>query len=155
MKQPSEKEILESAIDCLADKKNQPFHRAAIKVFGIDLTNPDHPLTVSHVAIVRTTYLIHAFKSEAYSMICHALKSGVELKHQLMREMSDQHNPEILKVSVTSALSDNAALAQLLISKGLITHEEYWRSIMLNMANEVIQYETDITEMTGIPVLLV
>ena len=49
--------------------------------------------------------------------------------------------PKHLRVGVNSAMVDNAALANLLIAKGVITLQEYMIAIADEMEEEVKRYE--------------
>lgn len=81
-----------------------------------------------------------------YRAKAHAMQSGVALK---MNYDPNETSPKHLRVGVNSALCDSAALARLLIEKGLITREEYEAAIAAEMSREVERYETWLTEHLG------
>jgi hypothetical protein len=56
----------------------------------------------------------------------HAMQSGVAFTMDTSQETEPKH----LRVGVNSALIGNAAIADLLMQKGIITHEEYLRSLI-------------------------
>jgi hypothetical protein len=68
-------------------------------------------------------------------IITHDTKS-VEAKH--------------LRVGVNSAMVDNSALAKLMISKGIITEEEYLKAVADEMELEVRRYEDWIERIIGV-----
>ena len=80
-----------------------------------------------------------------YTDLVHAMQSGVAM--MMNRDggpQSGETSPKHLRVGVNSAMCDHAALARLLISKGIITEEEYMQGIMDEMAREVERYEKKI-----------
>lgn len=81
--------------------------------------------------------------------LCHAMQSGVAYNH----DTADQ-TPKHLRVGVNSALISVAALGELMVSKGLITEQEYWQSLVDGMAKEVADYEGELTKQYGKPVKL-
>lgn len=68
----------------------------------------------------------------------HAMQSGVamELQHD-----PSSGSPKHLRVGVNTALVDTAALAKLLIAKGLITENEYLGALAAGMEEEVERYK--------------
>lgn len=91
------------------------------------------------------------FLKERYSAACHAMQSGVrgmmdvEADHQQKDPMTWTHSPKHLRVGVNSALVDNAALAKLLVSKGVITELELWQALVDGMEAEVRRYEEELS----------
>lgn len=75
---------------------------------------------------------------ERYTNAVHAMQSGVAT---LMNFDANETSPKHLRVGVNSALCDSSALAKLLISKGLITEEEYLKAEADMMEEEVKRYE--------------
>lgn len=87
----------------------------------------------------------------SYTEALHGVQSAIafEIEHEL-----DIGLPTIrkhLRVGIDSAHAVNAALAELLIRKGLITRSDYEESIRLLMNNELALYEERInaTYQTG------
>lgn len=62
---------------------------------------------------------------------------------------TNECTPKHLRVGVNSALVNDAALARLLIRKGLITLEEYESAIAYQMELEVQAYETNLSQYFG------
>lgn len=88
---------------------------------------------------------------ERYLNAAHAMQSGVAVKMGLdPKETSPKH----LRVGVNSAMVEHAALAQLLIKKGVITEEEYAEAVTLGMEAEAQRYVTDLEERLGSKVTL-
>ncbi len=85
-----------------------------------------------------------------YQQLAHAMQAGVaaEMHH------TKQTDPKHLRTGVNSALVDIAALAELLIKKGVITEAEYVEAIRDGMAEEVARYEARLSEHYGKPVKL-
>jgi hypothetical protein len=73
-----------------------------------------------------------------YTDLAHAMQSGVALK---MNYDAAETTPKHLRVGVNSAMCDHAALARLLIEKGIITEAEYRQAITDEMAREVERYK--------------
>jgi len=73
-----------------------------------------------------------------YEEAMHAMQSGVALDHS---RGSNDGSPKHLRVGINSCLSDQAALARLLIAKGVITEAEYFAAILEGAELEVANYE--------------
>lgn len=63
---------------------------------------------------------------ERYESALHSMQTGVAM---LMNYDGKETSPKHLRVGVNSALIDSAALAKILIDKGIITEEEYYASL--------------------------
>lgn len=74
----------------------------------------------------------------------HGVQSGVAYEES--NRLSDATSPKHLRTGVNIAMVDHAALAYLLIGKGIITEEEYKEAIRQAMNDEVARYE----EMHGV-----
>jgi hypothetical protein len=105
-------------------------------------------------------------KGLSYAEAAHAMQSGVAMELQLNikdaikdlppGELSDMalkawHDGahKHLRVGVNSAMVEHGALAELLVSKGIIGHEEYVESLRLMMNEEVCRYEDDLQKRLG------
>lgn len=86
-----------------------------------------------------------------YAAAAHAMQSGVKSEMELG---SRDTEPKHLRVGVNSALVDSAALAALLIAKGVITEDEYLEAIAAGMEREVTTYETRLSAALGTKVTL-
>jgi hypothetical protein len=62
--------------------------------------------------------------------------------------------PKHLRVGVNTALCDHGALVKLLVSKGIITEEEYFSEAANMMESEVKTYEQRLTRLIGTTVTL-
>lgn len=79
-----------------------------------------------------------------YSEAAHAMQSGVAHEmntNHLHPERDPATQPKHLRVGVNSALVNDAALAKLLIAKGIITLQEYMIAVADEMEEEVQRYE--------------
>lgn len=82
----------------------------------------------------------------SYEDLLHAMQSGVAMELTYENKSVD---PKHLRVGINSALVDNAAIARLLIQKGIITEEEYVESVRLEMEREVERYEKQLSDRYG------
>lgn len=78
----------------------------------------------------------------AYRQLAHGMQSGVAMKHA---HDSSDGTPKHLRVGINAAQSDQRGLVMLLISKGLITEQEYYAAMTEAMALEVEGYEDDLS----------
>lgn len=82
----------------------------------------------------------------SYNDACQAMQAGVAMDHALG---SRDGEPKHIRTGINSALCDSAALAKLLIAKGLLTEAEYVEAITAEMNAEVERYESTLSEKTG------
>jgi hypothetical protein len=75
----------------------------------------------------------------SYAEALHAMQSGVA--YAMETGMDDDITLKHLRVGVNSALIDSGAIANLLIKKDVITHEEFHEELRLAMNHEVHIYE--------------
>lgn len=73
-----------------------------------------------------------------YSQALHAVQTAVAYE---MVHGNSGTDPKHLRVGVNSAFVNDAALARLLIRKGLITEEEYSEEVRHEMNREVVRYQ--------------
>lgn len=73
----------------------------------------------------------------------HAMQSGVAME---MNYDAKNTEPKFLRVGVNSALVDSGAMAALLISKGIITKDEYEEKLAEYAEREAKMYEDRIRE---------
>ena len=73
--------------------------------------------------------------TDRYLAAAHAMQSGVAA------EMGPECEPKHLRVGINSALVGNAALARLLIEKGVFTLDEYEAAQAAEMEAEKDRYE--------------
>lgn len=86
-----------------------------------------------------------------YDAAAHAMQSGVAAEHE---RGSDDGSPKHLRVGVNSAFVGSAALARLLIDRGVFTFDEYEAALAEAMEIEKRRYEERLTAATGIKVTL-
>lgn len=82
---------------------------------------------------------------ERYHAAAHAMQTGVEF----FPDKKDQ-TPKHLRVGINAAMSDQSGLVMLLIEKGIITKEEYLKSIADAMEREVDAYRKKIAGEYGV-----
>ncbi|NPU91419.1 MAG: hypothetical protein HPY82_05845 [Gammaproteobacteria bacterium] len=81
-----------------------------------------------------------------YMQLCHAMQTGVAMKQGMG---GNESTPKHLRVGINTAMADHNALARLLISKGVITSDEYAEALIAGMREEVRLYERELTEKIG------
>lgn len=74
-----------------------------------------------------------------YEAACHAMQSGVAMEMNIRPQPTE---PKHLRVGVNAAMADHAALARLLVAKGVFTEAEYLKEIADEMEREKVRYET-------------
>ena len=75
---------------------------------------------------------------QRYVTAAHGMQAGVDVK---MNYDATETTPKHLRVGVNAAMSDQGALARLLIDKGLITEDEYMAAIADGMERERDSYQ--------------
>ena len=75
---------------------------------------------------------------DRYVKAAHAMQSGVAV---CMERGTAETTPKHLRVGVNSAMVNDAAIARLLIGKGIITLAEYEGAVADEMEREVKRYE--------------
>lgn len=83
-----------------------------------------------------------------YDKTLHAIQSAIAAKMAI--DPSDA-SPKHLRVGVNSAMCDQAALARLLIDKGVITEQEYSSAVIAELHRELDRYRQWFAE-RGMPV---
>jgi hypothetical protein len=81
-----------------------------------------------------------------YTAAAHAMQSGVAAE---MNFNPSPTTPKHLRVGVNSALCDQAAIARLLIAKGIITDLEYVTAIREEMEREAERYKKIVNDHYG------
>lgn len=74
-----------------------------------------------------------------YTRAAHALQTAVQLDHA--RTGAADGTPKHLRVGINLSKSDQAALVQLLISKGILTEAEYIKALADQAEAEVRAYQ--------------
>lgn len=85
---------------------------------------------------------------DRYLAAAHAMQSGVAVEMTIPARQPATE-PKHLRTAINSALADHAALAKLLISKGIITEDEYLEAITIEMEQEKTAYEQRISAHYG------
>ena len=88
---------------------------------------------------------------ERYLAAAHAMQTGVAME---MEHGSKDTTPKHLRTGVNSAMVEHSALAGLLISKGVITGEEYAEALAAGMERETKAYEDRLSEHIGTKITL-
>ena len=88
---------------------------------------------------------------DRYDAACHAMQSGVAAEHG---RGSNDGSPKHLRVGINSAFVGNAAIARLLIEKGVFTLAEYTAAQADEMEREVRRYEERLSAAMGTTVTL-
>lgn len=91
-------------------------------------------------------------KNARYRALAHAIQSGVAME---MNYDKTSTTPKHLRVGVNMAMVEHAALADLLMRKGLITEAEYSDALIQGLEREVAAYEKRLSEMLGAHITLV
>jgi hypothetical protein len=79
--------------------------------------------------------------SRRYHTAAHAMQTGVA--YQMVNDPeASATSPKHLRVGINAAMSDQAGLARLLISKGIITEEEYIKAVADAMEDERDKYQS-------------
>lgn len=78
---------------------------------------------------------------ERYRAASHAMQSGVAV---LIEQGSRETEPKDLRVGVNSAMVDSAALAKLLLAKGVFTEREYLTALAEMMEAEAKNYQDSV-----------
>jgi len=87
-----------------------------------------------------------------YLEACAAMQAAVGVVQNL--NINNEWTPKHLRVGVNSAMSDQGAIAQLLIAKGVFTEDEYAEAIAEGMRREVASYEKVLSKHFGKKVTL-
>lgn len=74
---------------------------------------------------------------ERYLAAAHAMQTGVAFT---MHSDPKQTDPKHLRVGINSAMVEHGALMELLLAKGILTTEEYYRALADKMEAEVQSY---------------
>jgi hypothetical protein len=90
-------------------------------------------------------------KGMTYEQAAHAMQSGVAVEQA---RGSQCGTPKHLRVGVNAAMADHAALAKLLIDKGVISEAEYLEALRLQMNEEVCRYQQRLKDTYGLDVTL-
>lgn len=91
---------------------------------------------------------------QRYTAAAHAMQSGVAMDMETDTHSQGATTPKHMRVGVNSALVDSAALAELLISKGVITEAEYLEAMATGMEREAKRYEEILSRRFGKPITL-
>lgn len=85
---------------------------------------------------------------ERYRRALHAMQSGVAMEMNLEHRQSATE-PKHLRVGINAAMVDHAALAKILIDRGIITNAEYTKAVADMMETEKARYEKSLSDHFG------
>jgi hypothetical protein len=94
-------------------------------------------------------------KQQRYLELMHAMQTGVgydiEAEPLSPRYLPQEIHRAIkhLRVGINSALLQQAAISELLVAKGIITHDEYLDKLIEKVEQEVASYEQRLSERFG------
>lgn len=88
---------------------------------------------------------------QRYIRALHGMQSGVATKMNYEKRETD---PKHLRVGVNSSIINSSALAYLLINKGVITEEEWFKALADAMEDEKTMYEDRLTSILGAKITL-
>jgi hypothetical protein len=86
-----------------------------------------------------------------YMKAAHAMQSGVAFK---MEKDPSETKPKHLRVGINSVLSNNAAIAELLIERGIFTKEDYMSKMADKMEEEAEDYRQELESLFGVHIEL-
>lgn len=103
--------------------------------------------------------------TERYRAAAHAMQSGVAMEIECSAPVSKTFSaraevatgscsPKHLRVGVNAAMADHAALALLLMNKGVFTRAEYEEALATSMEAEKARYEEHLSTKLGKNVVL-
>ena len=88
---------------------------------------------------------------QRYERALHAMQTGVMFDQE---HGSDDGSPKHLRVGVNSAMVNAAALASLLVAKGVITWDEYGEALATAAEDEAARYEQILRQRYGLDIHL-
>lgn len=78
--------------------------------------------------------------------LLHAIQTGVAFK---MEKDGHDTTPKHLRVGLNAAMVEHAALAALMIKKGIITEEEYVDQLIIELEHEATSYQAELEKLYG------
>lgn len=90
-------------------------------------------------------------KQAKYRQLCHAMQTGVAY---LMEKDPSSTAPKHLRVGINSAMVEHGALVDLLVTKGVISLDEYYDSLIKFMEREVETYQRELEANYGVKITL-
>ena len=88
---------------------------------------------------------------ERFMNALHSMQSGVAANMNYDRNETE---PKHLRVGINSAMCDTAAMVKLLVSKNVITMDEYWKFLADEAEAEAKRYADILTAHLGTPIIL-
>lgn len=85
-------------------------------------------------------------REKKYTELAHAVQTGVAF---VMEKDGDEVKPKHLRVGINMAMVEHAALASLLIKKGIITDDEYGEALIAELESEVERYTQHVRDLYG------
>jgi hypothetical protein len=84
---------------------------------------------------------------QRYTDALHAVQTGIKTEMELGQ--SRDLEPKHLRVGINSALVDSAAIAHLLMAKGVISEAEYYEALAEEAEREQARYEARLSAALG------
>jgi len=85
-------------------------------------------------------------KRARYKALLHAMQTGVAY---VMAKDGGETTPKHLRVGINAAMVEHAALANILIKKGIISEEEYVDQLIIELEREVESYKRMLSNLYG------
>lgn len=85
---------------------------------------------------------------DRYLAAIHAMQSGVAYEMNYAK-FASATEPKHLRVGVNNALVQQTAIVKLMVAKGIITMDEWWKTLADEMEAEVARYEVEIRQLLG------
>lgn len=85
---------------------------------------------------------------ERYLAALHAMQSGVAYQMNYPQYKAATE-PKHLRVGINNALVQQTAIVKLMVAKGVITMDEWWKTLADEMEAEVARYEAEIRQLLG------
>lgn len=92
-----------------------------------------------------------AFDRQRYERAAHAMQTGVAMTIQRDKTSIE---PKHIRTGINAAMADMAAMARLLMAKGIITEDEYSDAVCEGMEAEVRLYESELSKAYGTNITL-
>lgn len=96
-------------------------------------------------------------KRQRYAQLGHAVQSGVAQQMEFAGKHFQRDaatEAKHIRVGLNLRACDHAAIAKLLIDKGIITEDEYFDSMIEMLEREVAMYEKELTDKFGVKITL-
>lgn len=86
-----------------------------------------------------------------YLSAAHSIQTAVKMQIEVLGENGAGADPKHLRTGLNMVMSDHAALARLLMKKGIITNDEYMQAITEGTEEEAERMAADTRKKCGLP----